>query len=66
MVAHGKLTTSHQITEVNSYVEVLGKTSHTVPPLSYTAVMGICWSKNWKTVNGISCRKFAEVFQEEM
>ena len=29
MVAHGKLTSFHQITEVNSCVEVLGKTSHT-------------------------------------
>ena len=34
MVAHSKLTSSHQITEVNSYVEVLGKTSHTTSPLS--------------------------------
>ena len=34
MVAHGKLTNSHQITEVNSCVEVLGKTSHNLCPPS--------------------------------
>ena len=34
MVAHGKLTSSHQITEVNSCVEALGNTSHIIPPLS--------------------------------
>ena len=34
MVAHGELTSSHRIIEVNSCVEVLGKTSHTIPHLS--------------------------------
>ena len=34
MVSHGKLSSSHQITEVNSCIEELGNTSHTIPPLS--------------------------------
>ena len=56
MVAHRNWTSSHQITEVNTCVELLGKTSHTIPPLStqYWRVPG--GTKTGKAVNGINCR----------
>ena len=57
MVAHGKLTSSHQITEVNSCVEVLGKILSYHTASVHPAVMGTWWNENWKIVNVISCRK---------
>ena len=53
MVAHGKLTSSRQINEVNSCVEVLGKTSHTIPPLSTHQLWVPGGTKIGKIVNGI-------------
>ena len=48
MVAHGKLTSSHQITEANSCVEVLGKNLSYHTASVHLVVMGTWWSKNWK------------------
>ena len=54
MAAHGELTSSHQITEVNLCVEALGKTSHTIPPL-FTQLWWVPGgTKTGKIVNGIT------------
>ena len=63
MVAHCKLTSSPKITDVNWCVEVLGKTSRTIPPLS---------TQQWwvpgatKIVNGISFANALNCPPEEM
>ena len=68
MVAHAysKSTSSHQITEVSSCVEVVGKTSHTILPLSTQQWWVPGGMKTGKIVNGISCRICTQLSPEEM
>ena len=66
MVAHGKLTSSHQITEVNSCVDVLGKTSRTILHLSTSSDGVPGGTKTGQIVKGISRRKCTEFSPEEM
>ena len=48
MVAHGKLTSSHEITEVNLCIEVLGKNLSNHTASVYPPVIGTWWNGNWK------------------
>ena len=52
MVPHGELTSSHQITEVNSRVEVLGKTHLYQITFVHPTVMGTWWNEKWKNCEG--------------